>query len=354
MRKRQSYGSILIDAQSRKVIDLIPSRKLSDVQEWLQNFPNLTFIIRDGSHTFRSAISEVAPDIIQIADRFHVLKSLTDHAIKALRALIPKKIELGEEKKKSASKQLTFAQNQKQILRSLVREKRTEGWKYIEVARFFQLDYRTVKRYCDPQIDVLEDHQQKVSVSEIEHYVTRLQPLLLKHERLFDVYQVLANEGYSRAFSTFQKSYKQALEAYTNRQTVTKKVFRRPIIKLLFMKTFSLHELDETTQYVLKSETKILEILQLVVTFRKILADCSLDALDQWIGIVQKLNNKHLNSFLNGLNRDKDAIQNALIFPELSNGLAEGKINKLKKIKRMMFGRCHFQTLKMKVLLSEK
>ncbi|MGM0113528.1 transposase [Enterococcus sp. DIV0187] len=112
--------------------------------------------------------------------------------------------------------------------------------------------------------------------------------------------------------------------------------------------------MDETTQYVLKSEPKILEILQLVTTFRKILSDCSLNALDQWISIVRRLNNKHLNTFLNGLERDKDAIQNALIFPELSNGLAEGKINKLKKIKRMMFGRCHFQTLKMKVLLSEK
>lgn len=93
------------------MIDLIPSRKRSDVQEWLQKFPNLTFIIRDGSHTFRSAISEVSLDIIQIADRFHVLKSLTDHAMKALRSLIPKKIELGEEIKKSTSKQLTFAQN---------------------------------------------------------------------------------------------------------------------------------------------------------------------------------------------------------------------------------------------------
>jgi len=35
LRKRQSYESILIDEQSRKVVDLIPSRKLSDVQEWV-------------------------------------------------------------------------------------------------------------------------------------------------------------------------------------------------------------------------------------------------------------------------------------------------------------------------------
>lgn len=119
--------------------------------------------------------------------------------------------------------------------------------------------------------------------------MTRLQPLLLKHERLYDVYEALVSEGYSRAFSTFQKSYRQALESYNNRRTITKKVFRRPIIKLLFMKDLSLHGLDETTRYVLKSELKVLEILQLIATFRKILSDCSLDALDQWISIVQKL-----------------------------------------------------------------
>ncbi|MGL9971955.1 hypothetical protein IGI80_002889 [Enterococcus sp. DIV1420a] len=155
-------------------------------------------------------------------------------------------------------------------------------------------------------------------------------------------------------FQLSKKSYKQVLETYNNRRMITNKVSRRPIIKCLFVKEFFLSELDETTQYILKSETKILEILQLVATFRKILSDCSLDALDQWISIVRRLNNKHLNTFLNGLEQDKDDIQNALIFPELSNGLAEGKISKLKKIKRMMFGCCHFQTLKMKVLLSEK
>ncbi len=56
-----------------------------------------------------------------------------------------------------------------------------------------------------PTIDVLEDHHQKVSVIEIDSYVARLQQLLLQFEKLHDVYKVLVNEGYSRAFSTFQK-----------------------------------------------------------------------------------------------------------------------------------------------------
>ncbi|WP_438723464.1 hypothetical protein [Enterococcus sp. DIV1420a] len=102
-----------------------------------------------------------------------------------------------------------------------------------------------------------------------------------------------------------------------------KKVLGRPIVNCLFEKDFFLLELVETTQYILKSEPKILEIFQLVAIFHKILFDCSLYALDQWINIVQRMNNKHLNTFLNGLEQDKNAIQNALIFPEL----AEGKIN---------------------------
>lgn len=53
------------------------------------------------------------------------------------------------------------------------------------------------------------------------------------------------------------------------------------------MKDLSLNGLDETTRYVLKSESKVLGILQLVATFRKILSGNSLDALDQWISIVQ-------------------------------------------------------------------
>lgn len=79
----------------------------------------------------------------------------------------------------------------------------------------------------------------------------------------------------------------------------------------------------------------------------------NLMALDEWIESTTKLDNHHFNSFINGLERDKDAIQNPLIFPELSNGLAEGKINKLKQIKRTMFGRCHFGTLRKKMMLAE-
>ena len=105
---------------------------------------------------------------------------------------------------------------------------------------------------------------------------------------------------------------------------------RRPIIQLLFASSIDFEILDQTTNSVLESVPEIKTILQYVLDFRILLKGDSLLELDNWLDKVKKLDNKHLNSFINGVERDKDAIQNSIIYPKLSNGLAEGKVNKLK------------------------
>ncbi|SKB00866.1 Transposase, partial [Caloramator quimbayensis] len=64
----------------------------------------------------------------------------------------------------------------------------------------------------------------------------------------------------------------------------------------------------------------------------------------------KELNIPELNSYISGIERDFEAVKNAIIY-EYSNGLAEGIINKIKVIKRIMYGRCSFELLKQKVLL---
>ncbi|MGB9679938.1 MAG: transposase [Thermoanaerobacteraceae bacterium] len=59
-----------------------------------------------------------------------------------------------------------------------------------------------------------------------------------------------------------------------------------------------------------------------------------------------------IESFVKRLVKDIDAVRNAIIY-DYNNGLAEVRVNKLKVIKRIMYGRCSFDTLKAKVLLSE-
>jgi len=64
------------------------------------------------------------------------------------------------------------------------------------------------------------------------------------------------------------------------------------------------------------------------------------------------LSKQEILSFREGILRDKEAVQYAIMWP-YSNGLAEGKINRLKLMKRMMDGRASFETLKKKVILSQ-
>ena len=78
-----------------------------------------------------------------------------------------------------------------------------------------------------------------------------------------------------------------------------------------------------------------------------------MDELPHWIEKTKKLNIREMNRFILGLERDLEAIQNPIIY-DYNNGLAEGSINKVKVIKRIMYGRCSFSTLRSKVLMLEQ
>ena len=69
----------MIDIETHRVIDLIPSRDCKDVVTWLKSYPNLKVIARDGSITYKKAITLSHPSAVQVSDRFHILKNLTSY-----------------------------------------------------------------------------------------------------------------------------------------------------------------------------------------------------------------------------------------------------------------------------------
>lgn len=72
--------------------------------------------------------------------------------------------------------------------------------------------------------------------------------------------------------------------------------------------------------------------------------------LEKWIIKTKKLKIPEINSFITGIERDLEAVKNGIKY-DYNNGLAEGSVNKIKLIKRIMYGRCSFNLLKQKVLL---
>jgi transposase len=68
-----------------------------------------------------------------------------------------------------------------------------------------------------------------------------------------------------------------------------------------------------------------------------------------WLTTVAASNIKHLQTFATELKRDDDAVRAAMISP-WSNGQTEGQVNRLKLLKRQMYGRASFNLLRLRVL----
>ena len=91
-RKRDTYGTVMVDLDTHKIIDIIDSRETKIVEDWLRSYPNLKVVSRDGAHTYSSAVSNAHPDAIQISDCFHLIKNLSDAVERYLHRLFPSRL----------------------------------------------------------------------------------------------------------------------------------------------------------------------------------------------------------------------------------------------------------------------
>lgn len=169
-----------------------------------------------------------------------------------------------------------------------------------------------------------------------------------------EIKQIIDTLGYTGSSSTlrtymaqWKKNNKNLKEDLINNKIdiIEKKRLLKLLYKPMDKVGFTCSQLEKI--YLKYPNLKI--IFDLVNEFRDILKYKKIKKLSIWIGKALKLKINELNSFISGLKRDIDAVKNAIIY-DYNNGLAEGCINKIKLIKRIMFGRCSFETLKTKVL----
>jgi transposase len=75
-RRGQVYGTILCDLEQQSVIDLLPDREAETLSQWLKNHPEIEIVSRDRATVYIEGITSGAPQALQVADRWHLLKNL--------------------------------------------------------------------------------------------------------------------------------------------------------------------------------------------------------------------------------------------------------------------------------------
>ena len=458
----------MIDINSRNIIDMIPSREYEDVTKWLKTYPHIELVSRDGSATYRKAIANALPDAVQVSDRFHLLKGLTEYAkefIKkefGLRIVLPaangitceEGSGIGNSKEhrliglkgkyeqieglsasgcnKSAickglnmdvrtyNKLISATPEEIEAKFNTKREKKHEekvqqklelvnevrnlkalGLSERKIAKQLNLARRTVSKYLDEDFNPSNANYDERRAGILTPFENEINGMLMQGIIGINIEKAIREKGYSgssqnvrRYIATWKRNRNRNAysgiknisaadintenvnnieanseniddEAITQNPTTTAEVNpkstgvieileRKNLIKLLYkppekVKCISSCQLDA----VFEMHPRFLKVYSKVWEFKYILKEAEPDLLDQWIESVKTLDISELNSFAAGVISDYDAIKNAIKLP-YSNGLAEGKINKIKVIKRIMFGRCSFFLLKAKTLLLEK
>lgn len=418
LKKREKYATVMIDIDTHKIIDMIESRELNEVTKWLSTYPNISIFSRDGSITYKNAIFQSHPNAIQVFDRFHILKNLTnyckeylkkhlktkviieekqtvltfdknykDYTLKEKYELVSKSIQVGEIISNACKQYHTNIKTYKKLSQlsevervryfetryeSKESERNDSKMKlaydvrtsYViigsmsKVARIHNLDRKTVKKYLDENFSSVHGSKDVKKKSILDPY----KDIIEEYVKLGATSKVIENEirskgyiGSSANIRHYLSRRKKTLEATIIGSTITKHEFveREKLLKLLYNKVDKISGLtQDITMKVYKREPMFEKIITLVEKFRDILKSKKIELLEEWLIVASKLEISELNSFINGLMRDIDAVRNAIKY-DYNNGLAEGKINKIKVTKRIMYGRCGFELLKKKLLRLE-
>ncbi|MEG2094883.1 MAG: ISL3 family transposase, partial [Lachnospiraceae bacterium] len=108
IRKGQTYATAIYDLKDHHLIALLDGRDGQPLKEWLKTHKKVRIVARDRASAYATAISEILPDCVQVADRFHLLQNLLGYMKDIFKEEMPAKIYIqnGEISEKAPEKVL--------------------------------------------------------------------------------------------------------------------------------------------------------------------------------------------------------------------------------------------------------
>lgn len=78
-RRGRTYGTLIVNLETHALIEVLPDRSATTVAAWLASHPQIEVISRDRGADYASAATLGAPQALQVGDRWHLLKNLSEY-----------------------------------------------------------------------------------------------------------------------------------------------------------------------------------------------------------------------------------------------------------------------------------
>jgi transposase len=351
-RRGQSYGTIVINMETGRPVDVLPDREAATAQAWLeahqQRHPPIEVICRDRAGAYAQAARDGAGQAAQVADRWHLWHNLCEHTARAVRRLRPDlaAAQPGPAPAPAEADLAAIITARHQQVQAI----RAAGGTLDAAAAALGLGKSTAQRYwraataaalLDRRGTALLDPWKPYLRQRLDQGITRAAVL----------HREITAAGFAGSYQTLYRwtaQYKLAAPpppaAPLTARQITSLLLRNPA------------RLDDSKHAQLTAITAaspaLAALARHTAAFAQILTGRHASQLDQWIAAAASDDGQpELRSFTAGLQQDIGAVRNALTMT-WSNGRTEGAITRLKLIKRQMYGRASFQLLRKRVLLA--
>ena len=210
LRKRFSYGTVMVDLESHRIIDLIPSRETADVASWLATFPNIQVISRDGAATYSSTATDSHPDAIHVSDRFHLIKGISEAINKYIIREFPARIEIPLTEEISEERKALYNTANRPLRIRFVHQKKKEGLTVSDIALLMHSCPTTIRKYLAiPENEIPESR----AISRERQHQLAVQ----QKQREVDEARKLAKAGYPiEQIATMMHHTRKTIQNYLN------------------------------------------------------------------------------------------------------------------------------------------
>jgi transposase len=408
-RKGQTYGTILCDLEQHRVIELLADREATTLSQWLKAHPGVEIVCRDRASAYADGVRTGAPNAIQIADRFHLvvnlggvikrivdrhhdhLKVIAEEAVPPAPATSPTSLPNPVRPytgRLSPSPRLPSTMRLHQETRRQIRTARwqeicrlkAEGLTQRAICRQLHATRKTVRRALkaeghppangntlktlEPFVDFLTrrwhagQHNARqlhrelaaqghlVSYHAIMYFVAPLRMAARQSQLAIPSVDIPADPVPSSTPSMLESEM--GLPSIPLHQ-VPLRLSGRLVSRLLMGNISSTSQQQSHLDQLCTALPELALTRQLATSFRAILNQRLPDQLDPWLQLATACSLPEFHAFADSLARDKAAVIMAFT-SDWSSGQVEGQVNRLKLIKRSMYGRGKLDLLRKRVL----